>query len=205
VSPPTAPAASADAASDRPPGAVYDPAADALARRDYRAVLTHLMKCHGDEVLRFCESMLQDRATAEDVRQATFVDAYQALPGYAGRGNLRSWLFGIARHRCLDAAKTRSRLRWRFRLAADAGEREVDGAGPADEAMAEGQRTAILRSCLRELAAGIRVLVLLRYEEGLPYEEIARMSGERATTIQARVARALPLLRNCVEQRGMAL
>jgi DNA-directed RNA polymerase specialized sigma24 family protein len=49
------------------------------------------------------------------------------------------------------------------------------------------------------------VLVLLRFEEGLAYPEIARMSGEEPATIQARVARALPSLRECVEQKGLAL
>jgi RNA polymerase sigma factor (sigma-70 family) len=200
VHPTSAPATHPQPADQTEPAVV-----DALARGDRRAVLTLLMKAHGDEVLRFCLSMLQDPAAAEDARQAIFVDAYQSLEGYAGRGNLRGWLFGIARHRCLDAAKARRRWRWRFWLAADAGEREVDEQGTPDDALDERRRAGILRRCLRALHAGTRVLVLLRYEEGLPYEEIARMSRERPATVQARVARALPLLRECVERKGLQL
>ena len=179
--------------------------ADWLARGDRRAVLTHLMKTYGDEVLRFCLSMLPDAATAEDVRQTIFVEAFQSLASYAGRGDLRGWLYGIARHRCLDAARSGRRRRWRFWLDADAGEDQIDASAEVDQGLDERQRVAILRGCLRRLPAGIRVLVLLRYEEGLPYGEIARMSGEQPATVQARVARALPRLRDCVEQKGLQL
>jgi DNA-directed RNA polymerase specialized sigma24 family protein len=48
------------------------------------------------------------------------------------------------------------------------------------------------------------VAVLLRYEEGLSYEEIGRMSRERPPTVQARVARALPVLRRCLDERRAA-
>ncbi len=61
----------------------------------------------------------------------------------------------------------------------------------------------MLRQCLQALDTGVRVAVLLRYEEGLAYEEIARMSRELAATIQARVARALPRLRECLESKGV--
>ena len=174
------------------------------------------MRMHGDEVLRFCASMLADVATAEDVRQTVFIEAFAGLPSYAGRGSLRGWLFGIARHRCLDAARTQRRWNWRFwanQSSGDgpqsAGAPELAGApAPSDPAVPEDRldeprRLAILRSCLGELPADIRVLVLLRYEQDLPYEEIARMSRERPATVQARVARALPRLRACVESKGV--
>jgi RNA polymerase sigma factor (sigma-70 family) len=174
------------------------------------------MRMHGDEVLRFCASMLADVATAEDVRQTVFIEAFAGLPSYAGRGSLRGWLFGIARHRCLDAARTQRRWNWRFwanRASGDgppsAGAPDpTSAAAPADAAVPEDRldeprRLAILRSCLGQLPADVRVLVLLRYEQDLPYEEIARMSRERAATVQARVARALPRLRTCVESKGV--
>ena len=149
--------------------------------------------------------MLHDQAAAEDVRQTIFVDAWQALDRYSGEGSLRGWLFGIARHRCLDAAKAGRRRHWRFWLSPDAGDDQAAAAGDPGQDLDQRRRAAVLRDCLQSLPAGIRVLVLLRYEEGLPYEEIARMSRERPPTVQARVARALPPLRECVEGKGVQL
>ena len=46
--------------------------------------------------------------------------------------------------------------------------------------------------------------VLLRFQQGLSYPEIARLSNEKAPALQVRVARALPVLRRCLEEKGMA-
>jgi RNA polymerase sigma factor (sigma-70 family) len=160
------------------------------------------MQTHGADIHRFCVSMLGDRSLADDAHQSTFVRAYETLGSYSGQGSLRAWLFGIARHRCLDAAKISRRWRFRFHLSADAGERDADTRPAAEQALESQGRTAALATCLRELAPHIRLAVLLRYEEGLGYEEIARMSRERAPAVQARVARALPVLRECVSRHA---
>jgi RNA polymerase sigma-70 factor (ECF subfamily) len=43
--------------------------------------------------------------------------------------------------------------------------------------------------------------VLLRYQEGFSFEEMGRICRERPGTLQQRVARALPVLRACIEKR----
>ena len=62
----------------------------------------------------------------------------------------------------------------------------------------------VLESCLRGLAPRVRTAVLLRYQQGLSYPEIARLSNEKAPALQVRVSRALPLLRRCLEEKGVA-
>jgi RNA polymerase sigma-70 factor (ECF subfamily) len=42
---------------------------------------------------------------------------------------------------------------------------------------------------------------LLRFREGLGFDEMAGLSDEKPGTLQARVARALPVLRKCLERR----
>jgi RNA polymerase sigma factor (sigma-70 family) len=169
------------------------------------------MQVHGAEIHRFCASMLDDVSLADDVHQAVFVQAYEGLASFRHEGSYRSWLFGIARHRCLDAVKARRRWRWRFVLGKDDADQVAATSAtvdpvPALEHTAEtDRRTDALRACLHTLAPHVRVAVLLRYEQGLPYEEIARLSRERAATIQTRVARALPVLRDCVVGKGAAL
>ena len=57
-----------------------------------------------------------------------------------------------------------------------------------------------LERALMSLAPKVRIAVLLRYQDGLSYEEMAQVCGERAPTLQARVARALPRLRRVLER-----
>jgi RNA polymerase sigma-70 factor (ECF subfamily) len=177
-----------------------DRAVDGAAER--RTLLAALMREHGNEIYRFCFSMLGDRALADDVHQSVFVDAFEALARLADRSKARAWLYGIARHRCLDAAKARRRWNWRFVLSPDAGEREADHqADESSDLTTDAPRLSALLACVRGLPPHVRAAVLLRYEEDLPYEEIARMSRERAATLQMRVARGLVSLRTCIAKK----
>jgi RNA polymerase sigma-70 factor (ECF subfamily) len=67
--------------------------------------------------------------------------------------------------------------------------------------MAAAEMAGALEHCLDELAPSTKSAVLLRFREGLGFEEMAVLSDEKAGTLQARVARALPVLRKCLERR----
>jgi len=171
-----------------------DEAREALARGDHRAALTILMLAYGRDIHRHCYQVLRDRDLADDVQQTVFVEAYRDLPGFAGRSSLRTWLYGIARHRCLDAMKIGARWRRRF-VRVEPLPDPADERPRADDALAESGQVGALVAALASLPIDTRIAVLLRYREGMTFEEIGAMCGERATTVQARVARALPRLR----------
>lgn len=181
---------------------IADPEAEAraaLARGDARRALTILMQAYGDDVYRHCWLVLGEADLADEVHQTVFVQAYRDLARWSARSTLRTWLFGIARHRCLDALKITRRWRRRFRLWDVAPEVE-DQAQAADHRMAAAGDAVALARALAKLEPKVRSAVLLRYQEGLSFEEMSAICGERATTLQARVARALPVLRGWLEQ-----
>src|SRR5262245_33628065 len=104
---------------------------EAIAQRDYRRALTLLMERHGNAVYRFAYQLTRDATLAEEVRQKAFVDAFRDLPKFQGRSTLKSWLFGITRHRCQDATKTRKRWWQRYKNEAPA-EAEIEVVPSAD-------------------------------------------------------------------------
>jgi RNA polymerase sigma-70 factor (ECF subfamily) len=53
--------------------------------------------------------MLGSVQDAEDALQNTLLTAWQGLGGFEGRASLRTWLYKIATHRCLDARRAASR------------------------------------------------------------------------------------------------
>lgn len=175
----------------------------ALARADRERALTLLMEAHGRPLYRFCLALTGDPTLAEEAHQTTFVQAFEGLGSFAGRSSSKSWLFGIARHRCLDALKMARRRQARFPLMAEMP--EVAAAEADAPTRLAGRATArALADCLAELSAKVRTALLLRFQQGLAYPEIAVASGERPATLQARVARSLPLLRRCLEGKGQA-
>lgn len=180
-------------------------ALDALERCDYKQVLTILMRAYGDDIYRFCIHMVKDPVLAEDIRQITFVQAYQGLSGFSRQSTLRTWLYGIARHRCLDGLKKRRRFRNRFTLTDEVPEARSEPASPPEPEAPQRSMSQVLSRCLDKLKPKIRSTILLRYQQNLPYPEMATIVGERASTLQARVARAMPRLRRCVKAQGVEL
>ncbi|HWU90759.1 MAG TPA: sigma-70 family RNA polymerase sigma factor [Kofleriaceae bacterium] len=172
---------------------------DVLTSGDRRRALTMLMERYGDHVYRFARAMTHEAAMAEDVRQQVFVEAYRDFTRFERRSSLRTWLFGIARHRCLDAAKIHRR--WWRRFKNDPPD-ETELEPPEYERQADRTRIArLLWACLDQLAPAAREAVALRYIEELAYEEIAAITGDLAGTLQQRVGRALPVLRRCVDTK----
>lgn len=179
-------------------------AVEALDRGDRERALTILMEAFGTALYRYCRQVVTDPDLAEEAHQMTFVQAYEGLGRFAGRSSLRAWLYGIARHRCLDALKAARRRRARIERAAGLPPAAVEAAGP-EERLAAGDLTRALERCLEQLPPWVRAAVLLRYQGGLSYPEMARLCRERPATLQARVARVLPVLRRCIEDQGMSL
>lgn len=131
------------------------------------------------EVWRFAAALVGPDI-ADDLAQETYLRAFRALPGYAGRAGVRTWLLGIARRACADHIRTLTRRRrLDARLAADRPTPAPDPAaafGAAD--------------LLRALPGDRRAAFTLTQVLGLSYAEAAEVEGVPVGTIRSRVARA---------------
>jgi len=167
----------------------------ALARGDTKRALNLLMERYGDRVYRFAVALTGAADLAEEVRQRVFVDAYRDFDRCTGR--IRPWLFGIARHRAQDATKATRRWNRRYKNELPA-ESELVEREPHGE-LDRGRLARMLARCLAKLAPAARDAIVLRYHQELSYDEAAEAAGALPGTLQQRVARALPVLRSCLE------
>ncbi len=179
-----------------------DPDADVLelVRRDRtREAAQLLMKRHGAAVYRYCRSELRDATLAEDVHQQVFIEGFRDLPRFSRVSTLKIWLFAIARHRVLDAAKKRRRTLSHFDQVDDAD--AVDPRPSPAQAIDDARLLEALTACLDEIGEEARTALLLRFQQGFTFEEMAEICREKAGTLHARVARVLPRLRALIEAR----
>lgn len=163
-----------------------------------------LMKAYGTELYRYCYSFLNNKDDAEDMLQLTFMQAFEGLHKFSANASFRSWLYTIARNRCLDKLKGDRRLHARVIFIDAPPEAEADFGDSADP-VANEQLNRILRDCLQRLSEAVRSTVLLRFQGELSYREIAEIMQENSKTLQTRVTRALPALRDCLREYGVSL
>jgi RNA polymerase sigma-70 factor (ECF subfamily) len=173
-----------------------------LAGGDRKGAISALMDAHGEEVFAFCVRILRDRALAEDVLQRVFLDAHRDIDRFQGRSSLAGWLIGIATHRCQDALKSQRRHRQRVTADAQAMIGFADPGSTPAERVAHTRLVAALEDCLKILSDDVRMAVLLRFQQGKSYDEMSELLDTNTNTLHARVSRALPVLRRCLEGKG---
>jgi putative glutamine amidotransferase len=120
-----------------------------------------------------------DRATAEDVRQETFVRAWRSLPRELDHDRQRAWLRTTAGNLAIDELRRRAR-----RPAVS-----FEEAGEAVGASAASEPDAALEA-LDRLATADRFLLLLRFQGGFSHLEVARLLGISEEAARKRTARA---------------
>jgi RNA polymerase sigma-70 factor, ECF subfamily len=144
-------------------------------------------------VLRLVRSLAPRSTAHEDLAQEAFVAAFVALPTFDGqRGRFASWLFTIAKNKCLNAQKKMGPV---FVAEPPA---VVVATTPADElARAEVRRS--LDAALDALPEDLRATFVLAEIVGVPADQIAEMEGVSPGTIRSRLSRARASLRATLE------
>lgn len=135
---------------------------------------------------RYAVALVLDHDAAADMVQDAFVRAYAHLRECRDRTKFRAWLFQTLRHRCLDYLKGPSR---RTVPIEDAGPIVDPGAGPADLVETRRARAAIARA-LAALPPPQREAFILRYVEGVPYDEMSQLLDASVSALKMRVLRA---------------
>jgi RNA polymerase sigma factor (sigma-70 family) len=173
-----------------------------LRRGDFQGAVGALVEDHGDAIYAFCLRTLRNPALAEDVARQVFVHALRDIARFQGRSTLLVWLIGIAARRCMDAINSERRRLRRIELNDQATLAVPDLACSPSDRLDRLRWIQALEKCLSILASEVRMTVLLRFQSGMSYAEMSEVLGVRSETLQARVARALPVLRRCLEGNG---
>lgn len=146
-----------------------------------------------------------DRVEAENITQETFLRVYQALPVSRLDLPFKPWLLRIAANLCRDWAR-KQRPDLFSHLAGDEEgqpsiiEEWVDGRPLPLDRVETQELAEMLRRAVMELPEPYRVVITLRYTEGLSYQEIAAVQGAPVNTIRTHLFRAKALLRQALER-----
>ena len=127
-----------------------------------------------------------DRALADDVTQQIFLKLFTAIREFRGDSQFTTWLYRLVVNACIDERRRRKRwLPWGETVAMkNTGERK-----PQEKQFARLEVAEAVREAIAELKPKFRLPILLKYIEGLSYEEIASVMGCSKGTVASRLNR----------------
>ncbi|HVA57827.1 MAG: RNA polymerase sigma factor [Gemmatimonadaceae bacterium] len=158
-----------------------------------------LVERYRDRCIRYAMHMLGNREDADEVTQDTFVRAYRSLGRCEDPERFGAWLFRILVNRCRTAGARRAR-RARTFLDDEAALLTAAEEHPAEQ---WAWREEIERA-LDELRPEQREAFLLKYVEGLGYDEMAELTGVGVSALKMRVMRACDRLRVLLKEARSA-
>ncbi len=150
--------------------------------------------------------MTRDRALAEDLAQDTFVKAFRSLAAFDTTRRLSSWLFRIAHNTALDALRrSRSPVIAANAASTASGRAPDEPAGPPEPDPVEREALGnALEAALAQLRPEHSAAIMLRYEEGLSFDEIGIVLGVPEVTARSHVHRARKELARLLTESGWA-
>jgi RNA polymerase sigma factor (sigma-70 family) len=161
-------------------------------RRFQRPVISLLVRLTGDSAL------------AEDLAQETFVKAFRNLAAFDATRRLSAWILRIAHNVGVDAMRRR-RIRIVSIDATPSPDAPHAAEPPAPSAPDPVERDALRRALQRAMATlrpDQREAVVLRYEEGLSFDEIGQVLGIAEVTARSHVHRARKELARLLTDAG---
>lgn len=167
---------------------------DAFRRGDVDAASQLVDLFHG-RIFAFLRRLAGSDSDAVELTQRTFCRVWSALPDFAGRSTVSSWIHGIAYRTFVDWIRAERRHQtmsdeWWAQL--------HDAADGPDRQSAAAHDAATVYRVVDRLEPQLRDTVHLHYYQGLSIEETATSLNIATSTVKHRVRRALELLRRAV-------
>ncbi|MDR9409932.1 MAG: RNA polymerase sigma factor [Balneolaceae bacterium] len=136
---------------------------------------------------------------AEDILQETFLKAYKNIDQFEGNANMYTWLYSIARNKCIDEFRKRKYESNRSSIPVEEYNIESDEFKSKDQQ----ENTELLKEAISELPELLRSIVVMKSIDGLTYPEISDITGVNEQTLKNRMFRARKQLAEILKKMGV--
>ena len=151
----------------------------------------------------FAHWLTQDRATAEDLVQETYMKALRGFSSFQQGTNFRAWMYRILRNTFLT---TQAGLKAWSTVSLDS---DSDGDTPTEPAASDTPESVLLarlqhdtiQNALEKLPVKFREIVLLCDLEEMSYQEIGETLGIPIGTVMSRLSRARKAMRTLLREQ----
>jgi RNA polymerase sigma-70 factor (ECF subfamily) len=155
-------------------------------RRGERDAFRALFETYQDKIYSIALRFSGNEALAMDIAQDTFLKLFSSMAEFRGDSAFGTWVYRLVVNSCLD----HKRRAWRLIPLADEVMAVLRAPGDALHGLLHSEMRGRVQFAVGKLPADQRIVVVLRYTEGLAYEEIATVLGCSMGTVASRLNRA---------------
>lgn len=157
----------------------------AIATGDRRA-FDELYREYAPRIFRFSFRLMRDQTKAEEVTNDVMLEIWKHAARFEGRSSVSTWIFGIARHRTLNAVRGKTL----HLTTIDEAEHVADESTTAEMAFDQAMVGGALRDALNRLSPEHREVIELTFFAELSYKEIAEIAQCPENTVKTRMFHA---------------
>lgn len=171
--------------------------AHGLRQRDPE-VLDRLIEQYQYRLFRYLLYITGDPDRAEDFFQETWIRVLERGHQYDGNFKFEAWLFTIARNLVIDWQRQKKMLSLDAMLESDEGKPFEPADAKAESPLRillQKEEHAQMGASLEQLSPSYREVLLLRFQEELQLDEIARIQATPISTVKSRLYRGLEELK----------
>ncbi len=155
-------------------------------KRGERDAFRSLFETYKNKVYSVALRFAGEEAAAMDIAQDTFVKLFSCIRDFRGESGFETWVYRMVVNSCLDQ-KRRTR---RMVPLADELMATLRASGDVLARMLREEIGNRVRAAVEKLPPDLRIVIVLRYTEGLSYEQVAEVLGCSPGTVASRLNRA---------------
>jgi len=156
-----------------------------------RDAFRELFETHKDRVYTIAFHYSGNEAMAHDVTQQVFLKLFTSINQFHENSQFTTWLYRIVANACTDEHRKRRRF---VPFSPEIEVRTMVGKSSQEETYHRRQVADSVRVAIGELTPKLRLPILLKYVEGLSYDEIAESLGISIGTVSSRLNRGHKML-----------
>ncbi len=161
-----------------------------------------LVKRYQNQIFSLAYRLGGDYDEAKDLAQEAFFKVYQELRSFDTKRKFFPWLYRVAHNTCINGINRRPKAALILDELQNYAESEAKPGSCPELSFEEKEASALLKKHLLGLPEQYRIPLLLKYIEGLTYQEISAKMDLPVTTIETRLYRGRQMLQ---KQLGKAL
>jgi RNA polymerase sigma-70 factor (ECF subfamily) len=168
------------------------------AQNGDQEAFNRLVLAHQRFVYNLAVRSVSDPHEAQDISQEAFLRAWIALPRFKARSRFRTWLYRIVVNLCYTRLPGLRRELDALPVEQVSGMMDESRLNPSKAAELSEQRD-YLHGQIENLPDSYRMMIVLRYQQGFSYEEIAEILGVPMGTVKTGIHRARKQLRGALK------